>query len=400
MDFNYDFAVTREEALALLIQNWTLWAETEVIPLHEALGRVTAQNMYSRNTLPVCRTSQMDGIAVRSADFANGMPDTSTWTKGNEYVQADTGDDFPDAYDTVIAIENTAFTADGQLGFCDDFTFTPGGGVRKQGSLVQTGELLVESHVRLTPIHLAALAVGGIHHLEVLKKPKVVYIPTGSELIPAGIKPERGQNVESNGLMVSAFLQQWGAVPSCYPIIKDNPAELGAALDMALASADIVLINGGSSKGAEDFNSYLLQEKASFFRHGIKAIPGRPVAISIINGKPVINLPGPVIATFLAMDWCVFGLVHHYYGLPVPVRPKMKVKLAHALSKKLEFEMYYRLVLSKYDDGYTASSIGFDKNLPYTLTKTDALLIAPIGVSEYQAGDEVEVELLCGLENL
>jgi len=394
MHFKQRLAVSREEALKLLFRHWPLNMETELIPVQQALGRVTAQSVYSRNTLPVCRSSQSDGIAVRSADFANGLPDTTGWVKGKEYVQADTGDDFPDDYDTVIAVENIYYNNEGRLCFADGFTFKKGSRIRKKGSMVKEGELLVEAHVRLTPVHLTILALGGIYQLAVIKKLKVVYIPTGNELVGAGMKPVRGQNVEANGLMVSAFLCQWGAEPVCYPIVRDKPAELEQTLDTALAAADIVLINGGSSKGAEDFNARLLQKKASFFRHGIKAVPGRPVALAVIDDKPVINLPGPIIATFLAMDWCVRGLLYHYYGLPVPARPKIKVKLGQPLKKNPNVEMFCRMTLTKQSDGYAASPIGFDKSIPYSMLKPDALFIAPIGVAEYKAGDEVEVELL------
>ncbi len=400
MNQNEDLSVTRTEALELLLENWPLNAGTELIPLQQALGRVTAKDVYSQNTLPVCRVSQADGIAVRSADFSNGLPDTFGWSKGVEFVQADTGDDFPDDYDTIIPVENIYFDNDGKLHFADGFSFSKGDRVRKAGSLLKEGDLLAEAHACLTPVHLAVFASGGIYQLEVLKKPKVVFIPTGSELITAGIKPERGQNVESNGLMVSALLQQWGAEPICYPIIKDKPTELEQALNMALAAADIVLINGGSSKGAEDFNADLLQKRASIFRHGIKAIPGKPVAVAIIDGKPVINLPGPIMAAFLAMDWCVSRLVHHYYGLSAPARPKIKVKLEESLQKPSDFERFFRLVLTKKDGSYMASPIEFDKNLPYTMLKADAILIAPIGIEGYQAGDEVEAELLCSMEEI
>ncbi len=400
MDFNQNLAVTRAEALELLAGHWPLKTETELIPVRKALGRVTTQNVYSRNTLPVCRSSRSDGIAVRSADFINGLPDTSGWVKGREFIRADTGDDFPDHFDTVIPVENIFYTDDGRLCFADGFSFLKGSCIRNEGSLVKKGDLLVKANVRLTPVHLAALALGGIYQLEVIKRPKVVYMPTGNELVAAGIKPERGQNVESNGLMVSAFLQQWEAEPVCYPIIKDNPAELEQALDMALVAGDIILINGGSSKGEEDFNARLLQKRASFFRHGIKMIPGRPVAIAIIEGKPVINVPGPVIATFLAMDWCVIGLVHHYYGLAVPERPKIKVRLEKPLQKNPDIEVYTWLALMKQDDGYTASSLGYDKSIPSLLVEADALFIAPIGTTGYQAGDEVEAELLRGPENI
>jgi molybdopterin molybdotransferase/putative molybdopterin biosynthesis protein len=400
MSETMDFTTTRAEALELLCKNWPLKAATEVIPLQQACGRVTAKPLHSQNTLPVYRVSQFDGIAVRFSAFENGLPDTSGWVEGVDYVRADTGDDFPDAFDTIVAVEDFFYNDKGHICFYDTIDYERGDCIRAAGSVVREGDVIADAHVRLTPEHLAMLALGGIYQVEVIRKPKVIYIPTGSELINAGIKPERGQNIEANSLMVSSYLTQWGADPFCYPIVKDKPAELEQTLKNALAAGDIVLINGGSSKGAEDFNTELLHKNASLYRHGIRVVPGRPVTIAIIDGKPVINLPGPTLATFLAMDWCVFGLVHHYFGLPAPIRPKLKVRLVKPIQKNPEVEMYLRFSLKKWEGIYWATQIGRDKNLPDTLLKADAIYVAPIGVAGYEAGDEVEVELLCGLESL
>lgn len=400
MSDDKDFTLTRAEALEILYKNWPLKIESEIIPLRQACGRVTAQPIYSQNTLPTYRVSQFDGIAVRFSAFENGLPDTSEWVKGVDYVQADTGDDFPDAFDTIVAVEDFCYNEGGHICFHDDINYKRGDYIRAAGTTVREGDLITEAHVRLTPEHLAMLALGGIYQVEVIRKPKVIYIPTGSELINAGIKPERGQNIEANGLMVAARLKSWGAEAFCYPIIKDNPSELEQTLDSALAAGDIVLINGGSSKGAEDFNTDLLRKKASVYHHGIKVVPGRPVSIAMIDGKPVINLPGPTLATFLAMDWCVFGLVHYYYGLPFPIRQKLKARLEQPIQKNPEVEMYLRFVLMKRDGCYSATQIGRDKSLPYTLLEADAFFVAPIGVAGYEAGDEIEVELLKGMENI
>jgi molybdopterin molybdotransferase len=395
-----DFSITRAEALEILRKNWPLKTETEIIPVQQANARVTAQPIYSQNTMPVHRVSQFDGIAVKFSAFENGLPDTSGWVRGVDYVQADTGDDFPDEFDTIVAVEDFYYDANGHICFYDNIDYESGDCIRQAGSVIRKFDLIAEAHTRLTPEHLAMLALGGIYQLEVIKKPKVVYIPTGSELISAGIKPERGQNVEANGLMVSAQLANWGAEAICYPIIKDKPAELERALNEALTAGDIVLINGGSSKGAEDFNTDLLRKNAAVYRHGLRVVPGRPVSIAIIDGKPVINLPGPTLATLLAMDWCVFGLVCHYYGLPTPIRPRIKARLEQPIKKNPEVEAYSRLILTKRDGYYSAAPVGRDRNMPEMLLKPGALFIAPIGAAGYEADDEIEVELLRGLENI
>ena len=200
--------------------------------------------------------------------------------------------------------------------------------------------------------------------------------------------------------MVKGMINEFGADVYCFPIIRDDKQALETALNQALMHGDIVLVNGGSSKGSEDFNSMLIEEKATFFRHGIRAVPGRPVGISVIDNIPVINMPGPAIASFIALDWCVRGLIAHYYNTKCEVRPTIKVKLAKPIKKRKEFEMYQRFELVKENGEYIAYPLTRDKSLPYIAYNTKAMFIAPIGVEEYPAGAEVEMELMCGNECL
>ena len=102
---------SREQALADFFAAWEPSEESqavELVTLDEAYGRIVARDLVSANTLPVVRASACDGIAVRSADFVDGLPDTSSLRMGREFVRADTGDDFPDEYDAVIMIEKAA----------------------------------------------------------------------------------------------------------------------------------------------------------------------------------------------------------------------------------------------------------------------------------------------------
>ena len=96
----------KEDALAMLFERWAPARRTETVPLSEAAGRVLAEDQLADWNIPVVRASAMDGIAVRADRFRNGVPDTSGWVIGKDYVRADTGDDFPDEFDTVIAIED------------------------------------------------------------------------------------------------------------------------------------------------------------------------------------------------------------------------------------------------------------------------------------------------------
>ena len=394
MYYDHEKAVTRVEALELLKAEWPVTPETEKVPLLQSVGRITAENLYSENALPPCRVSAFDGFAVRSADFEHGIPDTSAWKRGTEYVPADTGDDFPDEYDTVVAVEDVRFDDRGTLHFNDGFRFTKGEAVRPAGSMLKPGDLLVEKHSLITPETLAVLAIGGISFVPVIKKPRVAFLPTGSELIPAGLTPERGQNIDSNSLMLSELLKSWGAEPICFPITKDDRPRLAARLDEALVMSDIVIVNGGTSKGSEDFNSHLLQERASFFRHGVKAVPGRPIGISLINGKPVLNIPGPMLAAWLAADWLIKGLLCHYYGIPVPARETVAGVLTSDIKKSASVEMLCRVHIEREEDGFLISPIPRTADIAYALREGNGMLIIPIGCEGLSKGSLVIVERL------
>ncbi|MDY2628378.1 MAG: molybdopterin molybdotransferase MoeA [Lachnospiraceae bacterium] len=395
MKFDMKNSVTRQEALSLMREHWHFEQEYETIPLSDCLGRVASEDIFSRNTLPVFRASCFDGVAVRSADFKNGMPDTSGWIRGRDFVRADTGDDFPDEFDAVVAIEDVILEGDG-LRFADGFVFDPEEEtVDPAGTIVQSGALLVPAHTRITPELMASLAMGGISEVPVIRQMTIAFIPTGSELIPVGQKPERGENVETNGLMLSGLLSRWGAQVICLPIVRDDVTQLEDALDKALSMADMVLINGGSSRGEEDYNSHLLQRRSSFFRHGVRAVPGRPVAFSIIDEKPVINVPGPVAAAYLAEHWCLSALVCHYYGLPAPQYPVVSAVLDEPVKKRPGFELIARVALRCTDQGYIATPVSWgDDGIPGFLLATDGFLNVPAETNMLSEGDTVEVELL------
>ena len=400
MFYDYDKAVTRREALELLFSRWPAAHEIEKLPLSAAVGSVTAEDLFSSNTLPPYRVSAFDDFAVRSEDFENGMPDTSCWKRGVQYVPADTGDDFPDGYDTVIAVEDVSFDERGRFMLNDGFKFTKGEAVRAAGSVLKPGDLLVRKNTCVTPEIQAVLAIGGVSFVPVLKKPKVAFLPTGSELIPAGTPPERGQNIDSNSLMVSSMLEEWGAEPICFPITKDDRVLLSQRLDEALNMADIVVVNGGTSKGTEDFNSHMIEERASFFRHGVKAVPGRPIGMAIINGKPVLNIPGPVLAAWLAMDWLVRGLLCHYYGTPAPKRQTVTGILTSDIKKGAGFEMLCRVHIKRNGDGYLISPVPRSADMAFALREGNGLLTLPIGFEGLLKGESVMAELLTGEENI
>ena len=401
MRIDYQKAFTRKEGLTLLKNNWEPKINIELVNINESIGRITSEDVYAIFDAPVYRTAALDGIAVSYSMFEDAEPDTSNWKLGKEYVMADTGDDFPDEYDTVIAIEDVKILDKGiELKESYKKEFKKGSTTKPAGSFCKKGELLIPANTKITPLMASTLIIGGIQKVKVIKKPKVYYIPTGDELIGLGATPKRGQTMESNSVMVKGMLEEMGADVFLFPIIEDDKEALESALDAVLKAADIVILNGGTSRGTEDYNSMILEERGSIFRHGVKAGPGKPLAISIIDGTPVINVPGPAFPCWIALDWCLRGLVANFYGVKQAKRPVIKARLQDDLKKKKDFEMYYQFNITKEGDEFVASFVKRRRTFPDVVLSSKALLIAPAESEGYKAGEEVELEVLCGMEEL
>lgn len=394
-----DHSPSKAEALQRLFDRWSPRPPVETVSLEDALGRIPARDLHSLNTLPVVRASMMDGIAVSSVSFRDGLPDTSRWQAGREYVRADTGDDFDDRFDAVIPIEEVSFGPAGDLRLDGDVEVAPGACVRPAGSAIRQGDLLVTAGLPLRSCDLAALAIGGLVEIPVVRKPVVAFIPTGNELVPVGIPPRRGQNVECNGLMARHLLREMGASPLTFPIVEDRIEDLEYVLEQALQQADIVVLNGGSSKGGEDLTATTLGRRGEVLVHGIAAGPGRPLCLALIGDTPVINLPGPVVAAFHGLDWCVRAIVSRYLRLPMPRRPRVRAVLAEDMPcpKKICFLCRFHLARSR-TGGLVAHPLPFKSVSVGLWLNANGQFVSEIGEGDHRKGDILEVELLCGEE--
>ena len=404
---------TKEEVLGSMYSKWTPQRASEKVSIDDCLGRILAENVYAEYNIPVVRSSAMDGIAVKSSAFFDEesgeekVPDTEKWVLGRDYVRADTGDDFDDAFDAVIAIEMTELLENGGVKLHLDRPAGPGPrgkngdgpfkvrkntNVRPAGSSVKKGALLAPKGTWIRPEDIAAIAMSGKSEFDVVKKPVVSFIPTGSELVPAGAELQRGQNFNSNGPMVKAMLEQMGAEPHIMPIVKDKKSDLRAALEKAIESSDIVIINGGSSKGEEDFNTKMLDEMGELLSHGVAAVPGRPMGLAVINGKPVINTSGPAIACFHGMKWCISSLVNRALGIEKQPVYRRTVTLAEDIHTPPVMARLVRLNVEETENGPVARQPEGNGGMPETM-HTNAMFMSETGKSLYPAGSTVEVEM-------
>ncbi|MDO4501725.1 MAG: molybdopterin molybdotransferase MoeA [Coriobacteriia bacterium] len=389
---------SRHEVIGALMSRWLFERRTEVVPVAQAQGRVCATTVVSKNQLPNALTCNMDAIAVRFDDFAQGMPDISGWERGVQWQFANTGIAMPEGFDTAIAIENVTVSEDNQtleaLDCAPDERFQS---TSMPGSTLEVGEVLVQAGEVLTPTLIACLTMGGHVEVEVVARPRVMYIPTGNELVPAEIELPRGKNVESNGNMICAKLEQWGAEPRHHAIVPDDPDQILAALREGTAWADIVVINAGSSKGSDDWTCELLEREGEVLFHEVSQGPGRHCSFSLLDQKPVIGISGPPLGAEFTTDFFVKPFVDLYLGAAADYPPTvMAVMLDDCPSSPRPMSFVRRAVLRRdEDDQFVAWVHQADPDEPVLKgsNQANALIVVDKDSYGWERGDRYPVEL-------
>lgn len=389
---------TRKQVVETLFEAWNPQTKTEMVAVDEALGRVLAKDYEAVYSIPVVRASAMDGVAVISERFAQGIPDTSGWKLGEDFARADTGDDFDDRYDAVIRIEDVSISEDGILTIAPGVEVSANRNVRPSGSTIKKGELVGRKDRKLRSFDLACLAMGGVEEVEVYKKPRVAFLPTGSELVALGEEVARGKNIDSNSILVKNMLLEMGAEPLLYPITRDEKEKLEERLDEAIQRADVVIISGGSSKGEEDFNARILEERGAALFHWVAAAPGKPMCVAVIDNKPVINIPGPPVAVLYGMDWCIRSIIHRLQHIPMPKRQTITGILTEEIASPPMMEILCMMDVKKDADGYQVKQKAWRGGSMVETLSAGAFYITEIGTRVKNPGEMVDVTLLRGEE--
>ncbi|MBO8170557.1 MAG: molybdopterin biosynthesis protein [Bacillaceae bacterium] len=388
-----------KEAQETFLQKVRFNREVERIPTAQARGRVTAEPVFARVSMPNYHASAMDGIAVRAeSTYGAHEQEPKQLKKGEDYVIVDTGDPIPAGYDAVIMIENLHQINDSTVEIMEPVS--PWKHIRPIGEDVVVGEVIVPANHKLRPVDLGALLAGGNVDVDVWKKPAVAVIPTGTELIPPSQNVEEGEIIEFNGTVFSAYLEEWGAKPVYHGIVRDDYESIKQAVLQAAEESDIVLINAGSSAGTEDYTVHVIEELGEVITHGVATRPGKPVVLGLVHGTPVVGLPGYPVSAYLNLEWFVRPLVHQYLGLTEPVRSKIKVKLGRRIVSGMGSEDFVRMTIGKVNGQYVANPLTRSAGVTMSMVRADGLLRVPAESTGYEQGDEVELELYRPLDHV
>lgn len=384
---------SREMMKKFLIEQIEFKRKTETVDLYNAVDRVSAEDVKAKVVLPKLPVSKMDGIGVCFSDFESGIPNTENWQEGKEYIFANTGCVVPEPYDTVILIEDVRFI-EGKLKILAK-PEKKGQLIDPPGSLIGENEILVNKYAKITAPQVGLLASGGIKEVKVIARPKIVFIPTGDELVSwQNDDYPINKNIESNSMMLYAFCQQYQADLTIFPIIPDDKVKLKEALTKANDMADIVLINAGSSKGTKDFTLDLLETEGEVLVYELGCRPGKHSSFSKFRQKPVLGIAGPPNGAELAMRFYLKAIMQAYYHQKLSSLETIDVIVDFDFTAPKNADFCLQVHIFKQNDEYHAQMINPKGVTRATLLQKYNGFIYRLKGTSLKTGDEVTAELI------
>ena len=394
---NVPLTQAREDYLALLWENG-FCGKTEIIPVFESCGRVTARAVYAHICAPHYAASAMDGVAVRAKDTFGATETTPVKLQPGQFIVLDTGDPIPESCDAVIMVEDIVKNEDGSITI--HAAAAPWQHIRQIGEDICAGEMILPSHMTVSPAAIGAMIAGGVLEIEVIRKPIVGIIPTGDEIIPPCTDPKPGDILEFNGAIFSAMVKSWGAEARVYPIVPDKFDKIKEMAAKAASECDMVLLNAGSSAGREDFSAKVIRELGQVLYHGIAIKPGKPAILGCKGNVPILGVPGYPVSGIIVIEQLLKPLVDCWLGVPAAAAQYARATLTRPVVSGLKYQEFVRTRMGCVGGRLMASPLSRGSGVVSSFMKADGILEVPQGLEGYEAGAEVNVRLLSPMEKL
>lgn len=388
---NVPLTQARKDYLALL-ESHGLGPKTEIIPVFESCGRVTARAVYAHICAPHYAASAMDGVAVNAKDTFGATETTPVTLSPEQFIVLDTGDPIPEDRDAVIMVEDIVKNADGSITI--HAAAAPWQHIRQIGEDVCAGEMILPSHMTVSPAAIGAMIAGGVLEIEVIRKPVVGIIPTGDEIIPPCTDPKPGDILEFNGSIFSAMVRQWGAEAVVYPIVPDKFDQIKTMVAKAAEECDMVILNAGSSAGREDFSARVIRELGEVLYHGIAIKPGKPAILGCQGEKPILGVPGYPVSGIIVIEQLLKPLIDHWLQAPSAPSQYAKATLTRPVVSGLKYQEFVRVRMGCVGGRLMASPLSRGSGVVSSFMKADGILEVPQGLEGFEAGAEVNVRLL------
>src|SRR3984885_7741340 len=383
---------------------------TEQRKLAEAVGCTLARDIVSPIDVPPFDRSNVDGFAVRSTDLASAAESAPVHLMLNEEVIAcgtapshlvlpktatpiATGGPTPRGRDAVVMVEHTQ--PSGERAIEVRRAATPGQFVSFAGSDIARGEALLRAGTVIGSREIGMLAACGIAEVPVRRSVRVAVISTGDELIQPGQPLRPAAIYDSNGAIVTAAINENGGSAVFWGAIPDDEEQLEAAMRRALAETDMVVLSGGTSKGAGDVTHRIIARLGhpGIICHGVALKPGKPLCLAVCEGKPVVILPGfPTSAMFTFHDMIV-PVLRRLAGLPPRSDATVKAKVPVRIPSELGRTEFVMVSLVEGADGLIAYPSGKGSGAVTSFSQADGFLRIDALADQLPAGSEAKVTL-------
>ena len=402
--------LTRVEEVINLARQRVRRVEVEEEPLTRCLWRVLAEDVGSPIDVPPFDRSAVDGYAVRAEDTYGASihrpvelrlkgrvrvgEQASVEVGPGEAVKVDTGAIMPVGANAVVMVENAKEEGGKVVVYA---AVAPWQNVSRRGEDVRAGEVVLRRGRMLTPQDLGMAATLGLNKLPVYRRPRLLIVPTGEELVEPGGPLRPGGVYNSNSYMLHGLSMAYGAEPHLHPPIRGDRGSVVEVLGL-LGRYDAIVFTGGSSAGEEDEVPEALASHGELLAHGVALKPGMPTALAVVDGRPVFSLPGFPVACYVAFEELVAPVITWMAGMDEPPRrPTVRAYMARRVAGTLGRRTYVRVRLTATSRGLVAEPIRVSgSGVLSSLVEADGYVVIPEDQDVVEEGEEVEVRLLRG----
>ncbi|MEW5734304.1 MAG: molybdopterin biosynthesis protein, partial [Thermodesulfobacteriota bacterium] len=364
----------------------------------DAAGRVLIEPVYARFCSPSFHAAAMDGIAVTAEKtFGASEKKPLDLTIGREAFYVNTGGRIPAQTDAVIMIEDVVALGEGVVRI--EKAAYPWQHVRKVGEDIVATEMLFPRNHLVRPSCVNALLAAGAFRVKVKKKPRVLLIPTGDELLPWEDATEealsQGKVVESNSYMLEKMVELAGGTAERTGIVPDRMESLGEAVAKGVAAGhDLVLVLAGSSAGSHDHTKNVLSSLGEVLVHGVSLMPGKPVILADVKDVPVVGVPGYPVSAIVAFSEFVEPILCRMLGVRPEPRPSVSAVPTRKVPSRIGMEELVRVKLGRVGDTLVATPLPRGAGSITSFVRADGVLRVAENREGLPAGEPVQVSLL------
>ncbi len=384
----------------------------ERVPLAGALGRVLAHDVIAPLDVPPFDRANVDGFALRSADTAGAADGAPKQLALNAEVIAcghapaievgpgtattiATGGVVPRGADAVVMIEHTELiervpAIEIRRGA------SPGQFISYAGSDIARGETVLRRGQKIGSREIGMLAACGLAEIEVVRKPKVAVLSTGDELVAPGGTLRPGGVYDSNGAILAAAITETGGEAVAFGAFPDDEATLEKAVRRALDECDMVVLSGGTSKGAGDLSHRIVSKLGApgILVHGVALKPGKPLCLAVAQDKPIAVLPGFPTSAIFTFHAFVAPVIRARAGLPPEAAETVEARVPVRVASEMGRKEYVLVSLAQTDGGAIAFPSAKGSGAVTSFSQADGFIEIDALAGTLDAGTMARVTLI------